>query len=281
MLSKYSILWVRHVALLSIIRIKTSKKYAWMRDTCVLVFSHGTMLSHSLSALFCCICLENILYRHQWTADVNHHSGFYWSKRWWDGSGISWTICKWCAFCSRLITMPTPYHSVFVVRRYGSMVYAIALCLVQVEVLLKRLNGLSWFLAWRPISTYPTLCSKEIHVTSKIRVLPSGTLSKMLDLENFVAAASHASVLSITTTTGSSLYSLGHIDLVHATNTLVVYTQRASYRPCVTQFICNSWCQLVLRCSSCHPTNSVKALKTHLLTFKQVFFIWNSQHNKN
>jgi len=22
------------------------------------------------------------------------HSGFYWSKRWWCGSGISWTICK-------------------------------------------------------------------------------------------------------------------------------------------------------------------------------------------
>ena len=23
-----------------------------------------------------------------------HHSGFYWSKRWWGGSDISWTICK-------------------------------------------------------------------------------------------------------------------------------------------------------------------------------------------
>jgi len=23
-----------------------------------------------------------------------NHSGFYWSKRRWDGSGISWTICK-------------------------------------------------------------------------------------------------------------------------------------------------------------------------------------------
>jgi len=27
------------------------------------------------------------------TRKVNH-SRFYWSKRWWGGSGISWTICK-------------------------------------------------------------------------------------------------------------------------------------------------------------------------------------------
>jgi len=34
--------------------------------------------------------------RHQ---EVNH-SGFYWSKRWWGGSGSSWTICKSFAPCS-------------------------------------------------------------------------------------------------------------------------------------------------------------------------------------
>ena len=32
----------------------------------------------------------------------------------------------------------------------------------------------------------PTLYCKEIHVTQKIKVLPSGTLSKEVDLENFV-----------------------------------------------------------------------------------------------
>ena len=35
-----------------------------------------------------------------------NHSGFYWSKKWWGGSGMSWTTR------SRQITMPTPYKSV-------------------------------------------------------------------------------------------------------------------------------------------------------------------------
>jgi len=30
-----------------------------------------------------------------------------------DGSGISWTICKQSAPCSRQITTPTPNHSIF------------------------------------------------------------------------------------------------------------------------------------------------------------------------
>jgi len=39
-----------------------------------------------------------------------NHSGFYWSKRWWGGTGISLTICK--SFASRFIqmTMPAPHH---------------------------------------------------------------------------------------------------------------------------------------------------------------------------
>ena len=31
----------------------------------------------------------------------------------WDGSGISWTICKQSAPCSRQIATPTPHHSIF------------------------------------------------------------------------------------------------------------------------------------------------------------------------
>ena len=31
----------------------------------------------------------------------------------WDGSGISWTICKQSAPCSRQITTPIPQHSIF------------------------------------------------------------------------------------------------------------------------------------------------------------------------
>ena len=34
----------------------------------------------------------------------------------WDGSGISWTICKQSAPRSKQITMPTPHHSVFTNR---------------------------------------------------------------------------------------------------------------------------------------------------------------------
>ena len=45
------------------------------------------------------------------------HSGFCWSRRWWGGNGISWTICKSFAAhsrqISRQITMPVPYHSSF------------------------------------------------------------------------------------------------------------------------------------------------------------------------
>ena len=36
-----------------------------------------------------------------------------WSKRWWGGSDISWTICKSFAPCSRQITMPALDHSIF------------------------------------------------------------------------------------------------------------------------------------------------------------------------
>jgi len=34
------------------------------------------------------------------TRKVNH-SGFLWSRKWWSGGGISWTICKSFAPCSR------------------------------------------------------------------------------------------------------------------------------------------------------------------------------------
>jgi len=39
--------------------------------------------------------------------------------------------------------------------------------LSQVGVLLRQLDGLSWFLAWRLPSTCPTLCYKEFQDFSK------------------------------------------------------------------------------------------------------------------
>ena len=50
------------------------------------------------------------------------------------------------------------------------------------------MDGLIWFLTWRFLSTGDKLCYKEIHVSTKIRVLPSGTLSQTQDLENFASA---------------------------------------------------------------------------------------------
>jgi len=74
-------------------------------------------------------------------------------------------------------------HPVFTARCYACAVLAIGLCpsvcLSQVGVLSKWLDGSSWFLAWRLLSTSPTLCFKEnkIQVSAKIAVLPSETFS--------------------------------------------------------------------------------------------------------
>jgi len=59
--------------------------------------------------------------------------------------------------------------------RVLAMALCPSVCLSQVGVLLKWLDGSSWFLAWRLLSTSPTLCFKDIHVSTKIRVLPSVT----------------------------------------------------------------------------------------------------------
>jgi len=46
------------------------------------------------------------------TKKVNH-SGFSWNRRWWGGSGISWTICKSFSPQCRQITTSVPHHLVF------------------------------------------------------------------------------------------------------------------------------------------------------------------------
>ena len=73
---------------------------------------------------------------------------------------------------------------------HGPVSVSVCVRLSQVGVLSKRMNESGWFLAWELHSTYPTLCYKEIHVLSKIRVglLPSGILLQTSDLENFATA---------------------------------------------------------------------------------------------
>ena len=78
-------------------------------------------------------------------------------------------------------------------------VLAMALCLPvcpsQVRVLSKRLNESS-FLAGELPSTHPTLCSEEIRVSSKTRVLHSGTLSQTLDFKKLLRYIDRRNVLS-------------------------------------------------------------------------------------
>jgi len=62
--------------------------------------------------------------------------------------------------------------------RYYAVVVCPSVCLsVCHKLLLCQNHGSSSFLTRRLPSTCPTLCNKEICVSSKIRVLPSGTVS--------------------------------------------------------------------------------------------------------
>jgi len=65
----------------------------------------------------------------------------------------------------------------------------LSVCSSQAGVVSKRLDESSWLSAWRLSSICPTLCSKKISVSPKIRVLPSGTLSQTHDLGNFATAS--------------------------------------------------------------------------------------------
>jgi len=62
----------------------------------------------------------------------------------------------------------------------------LSVCLSQVGVLSKWKDGSSWVLACRLLSTYPALCCEEIQVSTKIMVLPSGTLSHTPDSEGIL-----------------------------------------------------------------------------------------------
>jgi len=63
----------------------------------------------------------------------------------------------------------------------------VSVCLSQVGVLSNRINESRWFWARELPSTFPILCYREIQVSPKIKVLPSGTLSQTPVLENFAS----------------------------------------------------------------------------------------------
>jgi len=88
-------------------------------------------------------------------------------------------------------------------------VLAMALCLsvsVSVGVLSKRLNESDWCLAWGLLSTCPTLCSKEIQVSPKIRVLSSGILSQTPNLDLALAYRSSKRVVDFARQDGRFVY---------------------------------------------------------------------------
>ena len=63
-----------------------------------------------------------------------------------------------------------------------SVSVCLSVCLSQVGVLSKRMGGIIWFLAWGVISTCPTQHAKEIQVSAKITVVPSGTFRQTPDV---------------------------------------------------------------------------------------------------
>ena len=56
------------------------------------------------------------------------------------------------------------------------------------SVMSKVQDESSWLLLWRLLSTYPTLCCKEILVSPTPWALHSGTLPQTPDLENFATS---------------------------------------------------------------------------------------------
>ena len=68
--------------------------------------------------------------------------------------------------------------------RVLAMALCLSVCLPQVGVLSKWLDGLIWFLSWGLLSTSPTLCFKEIQVSTTIRVLTLKLLPKLRHIDH-------------------------------------------------------------------------------------------------
>jgi len=87
---------------------------------------------------------------------------------------------------------------IFTAHRYASAVYAVVVCPSvcclsfcpsQAGVVSKRLDESSWVFFGMEASFHLSFTCKEISVSSKISVLPSGTSSQTPDIENFATAS--------------------------------------------------------------------------------------------
>ena len=90
------------------------------------------------------------------------------------------TSKSWLRHCRLVVDLRLFFYRAMLCMR-GSSRGPVSVCPSQVGVLLKWLDGSSWFVAWRLLSTSPTLCFKEIQVglSAKITALLSGTFPKL------------------------------------------------------------------------------------------------------
>ena len=121
-----------------------------------------------------------------------------------------------------------------------------SVCLLsQVGVLLKWLHGMSPFLAKRLPSAYPKLYGKGIWMSSKIRVLASGTWSRTLNAAYFSVCLFRRSTSTVTSV----------VNLIRLITSLIYYTEcPLCYWPAYTY--CRR-ARLVTVAVVCHLSSSV------------------------
>jgi len=88
------------------------------------------------------------------------------------------TSKSWLRHCRLVVDLRLFFYRAMLCM-HGSSRGPVSVCPSQVGVLLKWLDGSSWFLAWRLLSTSPRLCFKVIQVSAKITVLPSGAFPEL------------------------------------------------------------------------------------------------------
>ena len=106
------------------------------------------------------------------------------------GTFINWLVWKGTSlsYVSSLSSYTRDAMPAWALAMPLCLCLSVCLCLSQVGVLSKRLNESGWFWARELLSTYSTLCFKEIQIPSNVSVLPSGTVHQTLDLENLATA---------------------------------------------------------------------------------------------
>ena len=140
--------------------------------------------------------------------------------------------------------MPILYFFIFTAWHYASAICVLCLCVFVSVTSRSCTKKAKRILAWMLLLTYAMMFSKEIRVTSKIRVLPVGTLSKMLDLQFRHGGRSRVNALnkSIGTTTMDCLSCVGQVRLTVLQTVLgPTLSAQVINKRCVARSIGDSW----------------------------------------